>query len=264
MTPDQQGQLADFLVRARTGGPATPQPPDALEPASIADGYAVQAQLHDRLERAGFGPRIGHKIGCTTAVMQAYLKIDHPCAGEVFETTVFEHMAELPLARFHRIGVECEIVARLGADLPATGIPYDRANVRPAVAALMPGIELVDDRYTHFPSLSAPVLIADDFFNAGVVLGPELEDWQALDLDGIEGAMYVDKVCVGTGEGRDILGHPMEALAWLANHRVALGQPLKAGAFVMLGSVVKTVHFTQPAEVLIRFEHLGEARVVFT
>lgn len=263
MTPEQQAELADHLVKARTGGPATPLPAAELEPESVEEGYAVQALVHDRLEKAGFGKRTGHKIGCTTPVMQAYLKIDHPCAGEVFETTVYEHMVELPLSRFHRIGVECEIAARLGKDLPETGIPYDRSNVRDAVAALMPGIELVDDRYQNFPSFSAPVLIADDFFNCGVVLGEPCEDWQALDLDAIEGEMYVDKVRAGSGHGSDILGHPMEALAWLANHRIALGQPLKVGDFVMLGSVVKTVHFTQPADVLIRFEHLGEARVRF-
>jgi len=264
MTPERQVELADFLVRARTGGPATPQPPAELEPESVEEGYAVQALVHDRLEAAGFGRRIGHKIGCTTPVMQAYLKIDHPCAGEVFETTVADHMVTLPLARFHRIGVECEIAARIGDDMPAVGIPYDQGNVRDAVAALMPAIELADDRYAHFPSLSAPVLIADDFFNAGVVLGEPFEGWRDLDLQAIEGDMFVDKVRAGSGRGRDVLGHPMAALAWLANHRAALGKPLRAGEFVMLGSVVKTVHFEAPAEVLIRFEHLGEARVVFT
>ncbi|MDF1792795.1 MAG: hypothetical protein P1U88_12840 [Thalassobaculaceae bacterium] len=264
MTPDRQTDLADLLARARTGGPATPQPPAELEPESVMEGYGIQSRVHDRLEAAGFGARTGHKIGCTTPVMQAYLKIDHPCAGEVFASTVHEHMADLPLSRFHRVGVECEIAARLGADLPQTGMPYDQGNVKHAVAALMPGIEIVDDRYAHFPSLSAPVLIADDFFNAGVVLGPPLENWRKLDLGEIEGEMYVDKIRAGSGKGRDILGHPMAALAWLANHRIALGQPLKAGEFVMLGSVVKTVHFTEPAEVVIRFEHLGEARVHFT
>ncbi len=264
MSPDRQADLADHLVKARTGGAATPLPPAELEPDGVEEGYAVQVLVHDRLEKAGFGPLTGHKIGCTTPVMQAYLKIDHPCAGEVFGSTVHEHMASLPLSRFHRVGVECEIAARLGADLPGLDRPYDRDSVGSAVAALMPGIEIVDDRYSDFPSFSAPMLIADDFFNAGVVLGPALEDWRGLDLDGLQGEMFIDKVRAGSGHGRDILGHPLNALAWLANHRVSLGRPLRAGEFVMLGSVVKTVHFTEPAEVLIRFEHLGEARVHFT
>jgi 2-oxo-3-hexenedioate decarboxylase/2-keto-4-pentenoate hydratase len=264
MTPQDRERLSDLLAAARTGGTATRRPPAELEPESLAEAYAVQSLVHDRLRGAGFGDLVGHKIGCTTPVMQAYLKIDHPCAGEVFSTTVFDGRADLTLSRFHRIGVECEIAARLGADLPDTGTPYTADSVGHAVAALMPAIELVDDRYEDFPSLSAGVLVADDFFNAGVVLGPPMADWRDLDLETIRGEMVIDRASAGSGHGSDILGHPLAALAWLANHRVALGTPLRAGEFVMLGSVVKTVHFSDPADVAIRFEHLGEARVRFT
>jgi len=55
----------------------------------------------------------------------------------------------------------------------------------------------------------------------------------------------------------------MEALAWLANHRASLGQPLRAGSFVMLGSVVKTVFLDRPAEVSVELEGLGRAEVRF-
>ena len=78
------------------------------------------------------------------------------------------------------------------------------------------------------------------------------------------GVMEIDGKEVGRGVGADILGHPLNALAWLAEHRAALGLPLRAGEFVMLGSVVKTVHFEAPASVRISFEGLGEASVRFT
>lgn len=65
------------------------------------------------MQRAGYGKLIGHKIGCTTEVMQKFLNIDYPCAGEVFSTMVFKESIDLALSRFHRVGVECEIAARL-------------------------------------------------------------------------------------------------------------------------------------------------------
>lgn len=264
MTPQRIDEAARFLARARLGGPPTPALPDAIAaPGSIAEGYAVQDALHAVLGSAGFGPRVGHKIGCTTSVMQAYLGIDHPCAGEVFATTVFEGAAELPLARFHRVGVECEIAARLGRDLPARPGGHDRDSVAGAVSALMAGIELVDDRYVDYATLPPPVLIADDFFNAGVVLGAPVAEWRGLDLETIEGAMTINGIEVGRGRGADILGHPLAALVWLANHRAALGAPLRAGEFVMLGSVVKTVWIEGPAAVGIRFAGLGAASVAF-
>ena len=43
----------------------------------------------------------------------------------------------------------------------------------------------------------------------------------------------------GRGDGGMILGHPFEALAWLANSRAARGLGLRNGAFVSLGSLVE-------------------------
>lgn len=264
MTPEAVGEAARLLARPRLGGPPTAAVPAGLAPATVAEGYAVQRALHAVLEAGGLGPCAGHKIGCTTRVMQAYLGIDHPCAGEVFTSTVHVPGAEVPLARFHRVGVECEIAARLGADLPARQGGHDRASVAAAVDSLMAGIELVDDRYADYGALPAPVLIADDFFNAGVVLGSAVADWRSLDLAAIEGVMTIGGAEAGRGRGADILGHPLAALAWLADHRAALGTPLRAGEFVMLGSVVKTVWLEAPTTVAVRFAGLGEAAVTFT
>lgn len=261
MNRERIGEVAQFLARPRLSGPPTPAAPADLAAASIADGYAVQRELHAVLEAAGQGPCSGHKIGCTTPVMQAYLGIDHPCAGEVFAATVFDSGAAVPRGRFHRLGVECEIAARLGEDLPARAGGHDRDSVAGAVAALMAGIELVDDRYRDYTALPAPVLIADDFFNAGVVLGTPVADWRGLDLAAIEGVMTIDGVEAGRGRGADILGHPLAALAWLADHRAAIGVPLRAGEFVMLGSVVKTMWIDAAVPVTVRFETLGEVSV---
>ena len=263
MNQERIGEAAQFLARPRLSGPPTPAAPADLAAASVADGYAIQDALHSVLEAAGHGARSGHKIGCTTPVMQAYLGIDHPCAGEVFATTVFAPGAAVPLGRFHRVGVECEIVARLGADLPARAGGHDHDSVAAAIESLAAGIELVDDRYVDYAALPVPVLIADDFFNAGVVIGSPVAGWRALDLAALEGVLTVDGVEAGRGRGADILGHPLNALTWLADHRAAIGTPLKAGEFVMLGSVVKTVWMDAPVVVTARFETLGEASVRF-
>ena len=61
----------------------------------------------------------------------------------------------------------------------------------------MGAIELVDDRYEDYSALSAPVLIGDDFFNAGVVLGAEQTDWRDLDLKAVRGG---PRRCLGIDE----------------------------------------------------------------
>jgi len=50
-----------------------------LSPQTMAEGYAIQAARHPLLIEAGMGELVGHKIGCTTPVMQAFVNINHPC-----------------------------------------------------------------------------------------------------------------------------------------------------------------------------------------
>jgi 2-keto-4-pentenoate hydratase len=121
----------------------------------------------------------------------------------------------------------------------------------------MAGIEIVDDRYRDFRSLGVPTLIADNFFNAGCVLGEPVSDWQRLDLGRLEGRMLINGGEVGHGDGGMILGHPLEALAWLANSRAARGLGLQKRAFVFLGSLVETKWPDPGDSVRIEIDALG-------
>jgi 2-keto-4-pentenoate hydratase len=75
--------------------------------------------------------------------------------------------------------------------------------------------------------------------------------------------MTINGVKVGRGLGGDVLGHPLNALAWLANLRAAQGRPLCAGAFVLLGSVVETKWLARGDHVEIAIEGLGTASAGF-
>jgi 2-keto-4-pentenoate hydratase len=107
--------------------------------------------------------------------------------------------------------------------------------------------------------MDTPTIIADDFFGAGCVLGPEVKEWRSLDPSTIKGAMDINGEVVGTGVGSDIMGHPLQALAWLANLMASRGTTLRAGQFVLLGSVVET-HWVEQGDVVnIELEGLGKA-----
>ena len=245
---------------ART--PIDPLPADC-RPRDETDGYAVQEALHELLTGAGLGRVAGHKIGCTTPVMQVYLGIKNPCAGGVHAATVHDGHARVRHRCYVRVGVECEIAVRLGADLGPGDAPFDRARVAASVEAVLAAMEIVDDRYRDYRTLDVPTLIADDFFNAGCVLGPPITRWRDLDLPALTGVTRLNGVEVGRGEGRAVMGHPFEALAWLANLRARLGLRLRAGEFVLLGSVVETRWIGFGDEVAVAIEGLGEVRATF-
>lgn len=235
----------------------------SVRPADEASAYGIQDQLHRLLTGAGLGSVAGHKIGCTTRVMQEFLRIPNPCAGGVFETQVHRTPARVRHADFVRPGVECEIVVRLASDLPLQRAPFDRHSVAAAVGEIMAGMEIVDDRYVDYRSLDTPTLIADDFFDAGCVLGEPFADWQALDVPSLSGTTRINGVAVGRGRGADVMGHPFEALAWLANALARRGKGLRAGEFVFTGSVVET-KWVQPSDhVVMTIDRLGTVEAVF-
>ncbi len=252
-------QAARELLRQRLSLTPIADLPKRQMPATLTEGYALQQELNRQLVVAGMGELVGHKIGCTTSVMQAFLGISHPCAGRIFGSTVMHRHGCVPHRGFVRIGMECEIAVRLLRDLPPRAEPYSRDDVANAVAEVMAAIELVDERYRDFRTLGVATLVADDFFNTGCVLGDPVRDWHALDLAGVTGRAWINGEEVGVGKGELVMGHPLNALAWLANAQHEYGLPgLKAGEFVMLGSVVETKWLNAGDRVRIAIDHLGE------
>jgi 2-keto-4-pentenoate hydratase len=171
--------------------------------------------------------------------------------------------ASLRHGDFVRPGVECELAVRLAKPLAARPAPYGADEVADAVGACMPAIELVDDRYLDWRTTGTPTLIADDFFQAGIVLGRPAEDWRRLDLAALRGAMRINGEAVGEGSGADVMGHPFAALAWLANRLAAAGRPLAAGMVVMTGSIVETRWVGRGDAVEVDLGPLGTASARF-
>jgi 2-keto-4-pentenoate hydratase len=224
--------------------------------ASLEDGYAVQAVANARLE-AALGPRVGHKIGGTTADMRRYLAVEEPMAGEIFARQVHPDGAEVRRDGFLRLGIETEIAVRLGRDLPPRDRPYGRADVAAAVAEVMAAIELVDDRYEDFATIGAATLIADNVFDAGSILGEPAAGWRALDLGALAARTIRDGALLAEGRSDALYGHPLDALAWLARRRSTLGLGLAAGTFVSLGSITPAQWADAPGRYRIEVEGLG-------
>ena len=248
------GTAADEIARARLSGTSLAPLHPFLRPADEAAAYAVQAALHERLEPT-FGQRVGYKIACTTPVMQAYLGIHSPCSAGILANGVHTSGVTLRHDGYRRIGVECEIAVRLGRNLPGRGAPFSAEGVRDAVADYMAAIEIVDDRYADWRNTDTPTLIADDFFAAGCVLGESIDD--PGDPAGLVGTTTINGTEVGRGLGRDVMGHPLNALAWLATSLAVRGKPLRAGEIVLLGSLVETKWLARGDHVVIDIAGLG-------
>jgi 2-keto-4-pentenoate hydratase len=243
--------LAEHQANARF---RTLGPPDG--PATISDAYDIQDR-YVALLRSKHGDAAGYKVGLTSATMQTFCGIDHPIAGVVLASRVHTSGASVKRADFGRLGLEFEIAVRIKSDVPITGRPCTAEAIAPHIDGVCAAIELVDDRSADYSNLDVRSLVADNSWNAGIVLSEFLTKWP--DLPGALGRASKDGAAFGEGHGRDILGHPFNSAAWLATQLNSRGTSLKAGEIVMTGSVMKTVFPEEAAS--YRFE-LGGIGVV--
>ncbi len=252
-SPERAAAALMGLRRQHTRAPMAPLAPGAL-PSTLAEGVAAQFALATLADSAAPG---GFKIGATTKQMQAYLGLDGPAAGFMPRDNLHASGSTLSYAPFLRAGVECELAVHLARDLPPG--PCSATQAAEAVDLLMAAIEIVENRYADLTTFGTPALIADQVFHAGAVLGTPLPDWRTLDLVAIPGRMTVNGMEVGHGKGGDLLGHPMNALAWLAGSAEAAAfGGLRAGQIVMLGSVTPPIWLSGPSAVVVQFDGLPD------
>jgi 2-keto-4-pentenoate hydratase len=236
--------------------PADLAPRDAEEAYAIQDCYVAR-----RAER--LGAIAGYKIALSTLEMQRFVGVDSPQAGVMLASTLQRTPARVRAADYVRLVVEFEIALEMAADLPAADAPFTRERIAPFVRAVMPALELADDRDADYRELARhPLeLIADNAWNEGAVLGVPLENWRAIDLTAVRGVAAINDCVVGEGVGAAAMGHPLEALAWIANHLAARGRGLAYRDVVITGSIITTK--TVRSGDLVRFSvaELGEVEL---
>ena len=232
-----------------------PLPPE-LAPRDAEEAYAIQdSYVARRAER--LGAIAGYKIALSTREMQRFVGVDAPQAGVMLASTLHRTPARVRAADYVHLIVEFEIAVEMAADLPAADAPYTRERIAPFVRAVMPAIELADDRNADYRQLARHPfeLIADNGWNEGAVLGVPIENWPALDLTAVRGVATINGRAVGEGLGAAAMGHPLEAVAWIANHLAAHGRSLVFRDVVITGSIITTK--TVQAGDLVRFSVAG-------
>jgi 2-keto-4-pentenoate hydratase len=236
---------------------------DGLEssqrPHDRAEGYAIQAEI----ENYSTGKLFGWKIAATSEAGQKHINVSGPMAGRILSGTVIADGGTAATAGNEmRVG-EPEFAFRMGRDLPPRSSPYSVQDVLDAVDTLHPAIEIPDSRFADFVSAGAAQIIADNACAHLFVLGPPTTaDWRARDLveekpvTTLRGQQYI-------GHGKNVLGDPRVALAWLANELSGLGVTLKAGEIVTTGTCHPPLPIQAGDVFAVDFGVLGKVSVRF-
>ena len=249
---------SDIIFAHWQAGTRIPALPAELRPTTRAEGYAIQAHLdsHDSL--------FGWKIAATSQAGQSHIGVDGPLAGRILAQHAYAPNATLPWANNYMGVAEAEFAFRMGSDLPPRPTPYTVAEVLNAAATLHPAIEVPDSRFTDFASVGGPALIADNACAHDFVLGPATTaDWRALDLIEHRATGTVTGGVTHTGIGRNVLGDPRVALAWLANELSSHGITLRAGQIVTTGTCLIPLPIAPGDEIIADFGILGRVSARF-
>lgn len=251
----------DDLVReclAARDEPRPHRPPSETKRLGLTEAYAVQDRLRETL--VGRGERVaGWKAGFTNKAGQEAWQVAEPVCAFLLASGVLSSPAEIPAARFVKPAVEAEIAFVMKHALAGPGVTAARALT--AVEGALPALELIDFR--HGGKAVGTDVVADGVYAKAIVLGGALTPVIGIDL-ALEGLVYEQSgTVVATNTAYEVMGNPLNSLAWIANHLGARGLGLAAGDVVMTGSVSKILPAKAGDTVRATFTRLGSVSVRF-
>jgi 2-oxopent-4-enoate/cis-2-oxohex-4-enoate hydratase len=226
-------QLGDELYGALTAcqvlDPLSSRHPDI----TIEDAYAIQQRLIAR--RLGAGERVvGKKIGVTSQAVMNMLGVFQPDFGILLDGMVYNEGQPIEARTLIQPKAEGEIAFVLKKDLMGPGVTA--ADVMAATEGVMACFEIVDSRIRDW-KIQIQDTVADNASCGVFVLGDRLVDPRDVDLATCGMVLEKNGEIVATGASAAALGHPANAVAWLANTLGRLGMGLKAGEVVLSGSL---------------------------
>ncbi|HMN22715.1 MAG TPA: 2-oxopent-4-enoate hydratase [Ottowia sp.] len=233
MNSQQIEQLGDELYQALAGcqvvEPLTTRHPDI----TIADAYAIQQRMLAR--RLDAGERVvGKKVGVTSRAVMDMLGVFQPDFGWLTDGMVFNEGQAVAASTLIQPKAEGEIAFVLKKTLRGPGVTA--ADVLAATEGVMACFEIVDSRIRDW-KIKIQDTVADNASCGVFVLGDRLVDPRDVDLGTCGMVLEKNGDIVATGAGAAALGHPANAVAWLANTLGAHGIALEAGEVVLSGSL---------------------------
>jgi 2-keto-4-pentenoate hydratase len=232
-------QLAQRLRAAYSSG-AIPPMRDGLAPTDAAGAYSVQALNTEYWVRSG-RRIVGRKVGLTAKAVQTQLGVDQPDFGVLFDDMAIADCGKLSPSRALQPKVEAEVAMIMSADVNDPGVTHE--VIARSVAGVVAAIEVVDSRIADWKITFADT-VADNGSSAFYVLAPESKPLVGLDLRTCGMVLEINGEVRSLGAGAACLGHPLNAIVWLARTLAERGQGLRKGDVVLSGALGPMVALT--------------------
>lgn len=239
---DTPGCMDDVAVNQLLADYNARRPAADLPPMTEADAHCTRSKMQQRLAGQS-GRLVGYKAGLTNPAVQKRFNTDKPVWGALYSEMIKGNFASVDAAFGARPLYEADLLVRVkDAAINNARTP---AEVLANVDQIIPFIELPDLTVTSPPKLNGTTLSA---INVGARMGVRgspllvpsdaagrsqlLEQLRDMNVRLVDDA----GAQLGGGKGSDVLGHPLNAVVWLAGALKADGLAMQPGQLISLGS----------------------------
>ncbi|MBN9025129.1 MAG: fumarylacetoacetate hydrolase family protein [Rhizobiales bacterium] len=255
MKSGELGKLAAALAANRALGIVQDIPLDGL-------GDAAEARAVQRAALEAFCSDLdGYALVGANPACRRNLGLERPIFGPIADSAHGPDRGLFPLPK-GILGAQCELVFRLGRVFPADGEAIDRAAAADAIVAVQPAIGLLGRRTIHPPRNDLGAL-ADFALHVFTLCGPHAAAPDLAALGRVPVVARIDGQEVARATAAATLGHPLDAVAWLAGELAAQGERLNAGDLVATGACTPILQVLPGQHLEADFGPLGQARAGF-
>ena len=203
---------------------------------------------------------VGSKIGATSSAVQRQFGIYQPDFGMLFNDGRVEDGGEISVREIMQPKVEGEIAFVLSRDIDKS--PIDAVEVISSISHAVVALELLGSRIKNW-DISIADTIADNASGSHWVIGNEPKSLEKIDLVNCKMVMKKNGNVVSEGRGSNSLGSPINSALWLIRTLLNLNIPMKAGDFILSGSLGEVVDAKAGDKFSLTISGLGRTSVNF-
>ena len=238
-------ELRDILVTAERDRLAVGPVSDHVEGGLTLDQAHTISEENIQVRLDAGEEMRGYKVGFTNIPVRDKMGLPDSTYGYLLDTMVLDSGGEFQMDELIAPKVECEICFKLKSPLSGKGLTT--GDVLAATEAVRASFEICDARIKDWKCPYAD-FFADNGFSARIILGGK--GWVSpdeVDLLNEEVILTRNGKELARGFGRDAMGHPANAVAWLAGKLADRGKSLNAGDLVMTGTLTPILAIEAPA-----------------
>jgi 2-keto-4-pentenoate hydratase len=203
-------------------------------PAGLQAAYAIQdAAIELWPDQIG-----GWKVGRIPVELEDGFGIDR-LAGPIFRDAIRfaagADSVDMPVFDGGFAAIEAEYVAVIGQDAPAGKVSWTYEEAEEMISDLCVGLEIASSPLKTINELGPPVVVSDFGNNAGLIVGPSINDWRNRSIESMGCVSYIDRSKVGEGGAFRLTGGFVRSVQFVLELNAQRGIPLRSGDFVATG-----------------------------